>query len=131
MLGPLEVGAISSALGITCGIVAVICGTVAKTRKDKEDSRIRQSIIDNHIDPETAKLLVKNEDKKPGNKFITLRWGLVLLFGGIGYFLGTSITSYSFGWVFCGIGVGIALLISFLVEYKLAGKQFKKSEDTN
>lgn len=131
MLGPLEVGAISSALGITCGIVAVICGTVAKTRKDKEDSRIRQSIIDNHIDPETAKLLVRDEGKKPGNKFITLRWGLVLLFGGIGYFLGKSITSNSFGWVFCGIGVGIALLISFLVEYKLAGKQFKKAEDTD
>lgn len=131
MLEPVDVGAIGSALGITCGIVAVICSTVTKIRKDKEESRIRQSIIDNHIDPDTAKLLVRNEDKKPlKNIFITLRWGLILLFGGIGYFLGISITSDSFAWVLSGIGVGIALLISFLVEYKLTRKQFKKSEDT-
>lgn len=131
MLGPVDVGAIGSALGITCGIVAVICSTVTKIRKDKEESRIRQSIIDNHIDPDTAKLLVRNEDKKPlKNIFITLRWGLILLFGGIGYFLGISITSSSFAWVLSGIGVGIALLISFIVEYKLTRKQFKKSEDT-
>ena len=129
MLEPVDVGAIGSALGITCGIVAVICSTVTKIRKDKEESRIRQSIIDNHIDPDTAKLLVRN--KKPlKNIFITLRWGLILLFGGIGYFLGISITSDSFAWVLSGIGVGIALLISFLVEYKLTRKQFKKSEDT-
>lgn len=131
MLEPVDVGAIGSALGITCGIVAVICSTVTKIRKNKEESRIRQSIIDNHIDPDTAKLLVRNEDKKPlKNIFITLRWGLILLFGGIGYFLGISITSDSFAWVLSGIGVGIALLISFLVEYKLTRKQFKKSEDT-
>ena len=111
--------------------MAVICSTVTKIRKNKEESRIRQSIIDNHIDPDTAKLLVRNEDKKPlKNIFITLRWGLILLFGGIGYFLGISITSDSFAWVLSGIGVGIALLISFLVEYKLTRKQFKKSEDT-
>ena len=129
MLEPVDVGAIGSALGITCGIVAVICSTVTKIRKNKEESRIRQSIIDNHIDPDTAKLLVRN--KKPlKNIFITLRWGLILLFGGIGYFLGISITSGSFAWVLSGIGVGIALLISFLVEYKLTRKQFKKSEDT-
>ncbi|MDD7251763.1 MAG: hypothetical protein PUH21_07125 [Prevotellaceae bacterium] len=129
MLEPVDVGAIGSALGITCGIVAVICSTVTKIRKNKEESRIRQSIIDNHIDPDTAKLLVRN--KKPlKNIFITLRWGLILLFGGIGYFLGISITSDSFAWVLSGIGVGIALLISFLVEYKLTRKQFKKSEDT-
>lgn len=128
MLGPMDVGAIGSALGITCGIVAVICSTVTKIRKDKEESRIRQSIIDNHIDPDTAKLLVNKKPLK--NIFITLRWGLILLFGGIGYFLGISITSDSFAWVLSGIGVGIALLISFLVEYKLTRKQFKKSEDT-
>ena len=124
----MDVGAIGSALGITCGIVAVICSTVTKIRKDKEESRIRQSIIDNHIDPDTAKLLVNKKPLK--NIFITLRWGLILLFGGIGYFLGISITSDSFAWVLSGIGVGIALLISFLVEYKLTRKQFKKSEDT-
>ena len=128
MLGPMDVGAIGSALGITCGIVAVICSTVTKIRKDKEESRIRQSIIDNHIDPDTAKLLVNKKPLK--NIFITLRWGLILLFGGIGYFLGISITSDSFAWILSGIGVGIALLISFLVEYKLTRKQFKKSEDT-
>ena len=128
MLGPVDVGAIGSALGITCGIVAVICSTVTKIRKDKEESRIRQSIIDNHIDPDTAKLLVNKKPLK--NIFITLRWGLILLFGGIGYFLGISITSDSFAWILSGIGVGIALLISFLVEYKLTRKQFKKSEDT-
>ena len=124
----MDVGAIGSALGITCGIVAVICSTVTKIRKDKEESRIRQSIIDNHIDPDTPKLLVNKKPLK--NIFTTLRWGLILLFGGIGYFLGISITSDSFAWVLSGIGVGIALLISFLVEYKLTRKQFKKSEDT-
>ena len=126
MLGPMEVGAISSALGITCGIVAIVCATVAKAKKDKEDSRIRQAIIDNHTDPETAKLLIRDDEKKQKNVFIVLRWALVLLLGGISYLLGAQLFSYSMTWVFCAIGVGLGLLIAFLIEYKLTQKQSPK-----
>ena len=119
----MEVGAISSALGITCGIVAVICATVAKAKRDKEDSKIRQAIIDNHTDAETAKVLVRGDEKKEKNVFSTLRWGLVLMLGGIGYLLGAQLFSSSMTWVFCAIGVGLALLIAFLIEYKLGGKK--------
>lgn len=112
----MEVGVISSALGITCGTVAIICATVAKAKRDKEDSKIRQAIIDNHTDAETAKVLVRGDEKKEKNVFIVLRWALVLM-------LGAQLFSSSMAWVFCAIGVGLALLNSFLIEYKLGGKE--------
>lgn len=119
----MEVGAISSALGITCGIVAIVCATVAKAKRDKEDSRIRQAIIDSHTDPETAKLLIRDDEKKQRNVFIVLRWALVLMLGGTGYLLGAQLFSSSMTWVFSAIGAGLALLIAFLIEYKLGKKQ--------
>lgn len=116
-------------------IVAIICGTVIAIRKKQEEVRIRQSIIDNHVDAEVAKLLV--EEKSPRkNTNVALRWGCVLAFGGIAgiivYILslydGRFAASDMIKFIFIACGCGIGLLTSFLIEYKLRDKMAPKDE---
>ena len=54
-----EAGAIISSMGILCGIVAIITSFLVIYHKKKNERIIRQSIIENHVDAETAKLLVE------------------------------------------------------------------------
>ena len=129
------------------GIVAVICSLgipivvlilvfLRKMKKDRQAKEIRQLIIENKTDLETAKLLIdepKKQKRELGPVNIeTLRWACILLGIGLGAFInwflkgvGLEVDKIYF-WLIIAFGIGIGLLCSFLIEmhlYKKYGNQ--------
>lgn len=128
--------AVILSLGIP--IVVVIMVFLNRMKKDQQQKEIRQLIIENKTDPETAKLLIDEpkkakEPRKPGTIDLgTLRTACMLLGVGLGAGINwlASIDSESiYFWLIVAFGVGIGMLCSFLVELRLAKKQ-KPTEDT-
>lgn len=126
------VGLVTSVLGILCGIIAVVCGAVAKIKKRNNEMRIRQSIIENHLDAETAKVLITNDEPKKKSPYATLRWGLALLGIGLGYFaawilrLDDGVGQF----VFMAGGCGVGLLLSFFISSEIEKENAKADDKT-
>lgn len=119
---------IGSFMGILCGIVAIIAGAISAYYKGKNERIIRQSIIESHLDPETAKLLI--EPTKPKSKYNSLTWGCSLVGLGGGYALqqlfGTDSDESMI--VFLSLGIGLGLLVSFFIRMKLEKKIMERSK---
>ena len=110
-------------------IVVVIMVFLKKMKKDQQQKEIRQLIIENKTDPETAKLLIDEPKKapKPGTIDVgNLRFACMLLGIGLGAaidWLADISTKSIYFWLIVAFGVGIGMLCSFLVELRLAKKQ--------
>ena len=122
-------------LSLSIPIVAIIMVFMTAMNKKKHDKEIRQLIIENHTDAETAKLLIDEpkKAKKPGTIDLgTLRTACMLLGVGLGTlinWLANIATKNIYFWIIIAFGVGIGMLCSFLVELRLAKKQ-KPTEDS-
>lgn len=119
--------AVILSLGIP--IVVIIMVFLKKMKKNQQEKEIRQLIIENKTDPETAKLLIDEPKKapKPGTIDVgNLRFACMLLGVGLGagidWLAGISTHDIYF-WLIVAFGVGIGMLCSFLVELRLAKKQ--------
>ena len=116
-------------LSLSIPIVAIIMVFVTVMNKKKHDKEVRQLIIENHTDAETAKLLIDEpkKAKKPGTIDLgTLRTACMLLGVGLGAginWLADISTKSIYFWLIVAFGVGIGMLCSFLVELRLAKKQ--------
>ncbi len=116
-------------------IIAVVMAFWSSMHKKTKDKEIRQLIIENHTDPETAKLLIDEpkKAKKPGTiDLSTLRTACILLGVGLGTlinWLADVFCTNIYFWLIIAFGVGIGMLCSFLVELRLAKKQ-KPTEDS-
>ena len=134
------------------GLVAVVCSLgipiivilmvfIRKMRRDRQLKEIRQLIIENHTDPETAKLLIdepkpqKKEERKLGAVNLdSLRTACILLGLGLGALVNWALEPFGFGakdinfWIILAFGIGIGMLASFLVEMKLYKKYGKDNE---
>lgn len=129
--------AIVCSLGIP--VVVIICVYLRKMRRDKQQKEIRQLIIENKTDPETAKLLIEEPKKQkrqlgPVN-LESLRTACILLGLGLGAFInwflkgvGLNVETVYF-WLIIAFGIGIGLLCSFLVEMHLYNKYGNKAND--
>ena len=114
-------------------IIAVVMAFWSSMHKKSKDKEIRQLIIENHTDPETAKLLIDEPKKQPRKmgpfNLDTLRAACVLLGIGLGacidWLAGTATMSIYF-WLIIACGIGIGLLCSFLVEMHLYKKYGNK-----
>ena len=114
-------------------IIAVVMAFWSSMHKKSKDKEIRQLIIENHTDPETAKLLIDEPKKQPRKmgpfNLDTLRAAGVLLGIGLGacidWLAGTATMSIYF-WLIIACGIGIGLLCSFLVEMHLYKKYGNK-----
>lgn len=97
----------------------------ARMTDKKQETQLRLSLIEHGTDPETAKLLIEQKEKK-NNKYGTLRGGCVLLGAGLGAacngFFGVSSDDIYF-WLAIAAGMGIGLLIAFVIEYKLTKRE--------
>ncbi len=115
-------------------VIAVVMAFWSSMHKKTKDKEIRQLIIENHTDAETAKLLIDEpkKAKKPGTIDLgTLRTACILLGVGLGTlinWLANIATKNIYFWLIIAFGVGIGMLCSFLVELRLAKKQ--KSADS-
>jgi F0F1-type ATP synthase assembly protein I len=128
------VGMIAIILGLGLPIIATIMVFVQLMKKNRLDKEVRQLIIENHTDMETAKLLIDEPKKaqKQGTLDLgTLRTAAILLGIGLGtlidWLAGVATKSIYF-WLIIAFGIGIGLLCSFLVEMGLYKKYGKKEE---
>ena len=123
-------------------VIAVLMAFISSILKKKREKEIRQMIIENHVDPETAKLLVA-EPKKPKRELGpvdlgTLRTACILLGLGLGALINWVIEGVGFNlgsiyfWLIIAFGIGVGLLCSFLTEMHLYKKYGEKqpSEET-
>ena len=129
------VGLVAIILMLSLPIIAVVMSFRSSMHKNTKDKEIRQLIIENHTDAETAKLLIDEPKKQPRKmgpfNLDTLRAACVLLGIGLGacidWLAGTATMSIYF-WLIIACGIGIGLLCSFLVEMRLYKKYGKKEE---
>ena len=118
-------------MGILCGIVAIITSFLVIYHKKKNERIIRQSIIENHVDAETAKLLVE-PTKSEGSKYSTLMWGCSLIGLGLGWGVDIllNLREGSFDYfIVLAVGVGIGLLAYFFLKSKLETKDKTKEDE--
>lgn len=113
-------------------VIGVVMAVVAKMHKNKQQRDLRQLIIENHTDAETAKVLIDEPKKQPRKlgaiNMDTLRGACVLLGLGLGALInwlceqfGQPVSTIYF-WLILAFGIGIGLLVSFLVEMRLYKK---------
>ncbi|MBQ7440285.1 MAG: hypothetical protein IJV52_01980 [Prevotella sp.] len=125
-------GVLAVFLSLGIPIVAIISGIVMGIKKKNRETELRKFIIENNVDAERVKLLVEEPEKK-SNKFVMLRWGCILTFGGLAtlvyYFIRLNVDpSDMLFWFFLALGMGIGMLVSFLIEMRMTKKE-KESEE--
>ena len=122
-------------LSLGLPIVVVVMVLIAKMNKEKQQKELRQLIIENHIDSETAKLLIDEpkKAKKPGTIDLgNLRFACMLLGVGLGAginWLAGINTHNIYFWLIVAFGIGIGMLCSFLVELRIAKKQYPTEDN--
>lgn len=116
-------------LSLCIPIVVIIMVFLTKMKKNQHEKEIRQMIIENNVEPETAKLLIDEpkKSKTPGAIDLgTLRTACILLGLGLGAGIDRLVNidpESTYFWLIIGFGIGIGMLCSFLVELRLAKKQ--------
>lgn len=122
-------------LSLGLPIVVVVMVLIAKMNKEKQQKELRQLIIENKTDPETAKLLIDEpkKAKKPGTIDLgNLRFACMLLGVGLGaginWLAGVNTHNIYF-WLIVAFGIGIGMLCSFLVELRIAKKQYPTEDN--
>ena len=130
------VGMIAIILIFGLPVIAVVMVFWSSMHKKTKDKEIRQLIIENHTDAETAKLLIDEPKKQPRKMgpfdLSTLRAACILLGIGLGTLIDwlASIEPESiYFWLIIACGIGIGLLCSFLVEMHLYKKYGTKKPD--
>jgi F0F1-type ATP synthase assembly protein I len=126
-------GLVAIILMLSLPIIAVVMSFWSSMHKKTKDKEIRQLIIENHTDAETAKLLIDEPKKQPRKmgpfNLENLRAACILLGIGLGacidWLAGTATMSIYF-WLIIACGIGIGLLCSFLVEMHLYKKYGNK-----
>ena len=122
-------------LSLGLPIVVVVMVLIAKMNKEKQQKELRQLIIENKTDPETAKLLIDEpkKAKKPGTIDLgNLRFACMLLGVGLGAginWLAGINTHNIYFWLIVAFGIGIGMLCSFLVELRIAKKQYPAEDN--
>lgn len=126
MLHALELESIFAIVfSLSIPIVAIVMSFIMLIKKKNRDTELRLALIEKGTDPETAKLLIEQQEEKHDN-YGSLRMGCVLVGAGLGAacngFFGVDTKDIYF-WLAIGAGMGIGLLISFIIENKLKRKQ--------
>lgn len=109
-------------------IVAIIMVFTTEIKKRRNDTELRLALIKQGTDAETAKILIERQQQKKGkDKYSALRWGCILIGVGLGALcnalLGISPKDNVYFWLVVAAGMGIGLLVSFIIEYMLTKKE--------
>ena len=125
-------GIFAIVLSLSIPIVAILMVFITEIKKKQRETELRLALIEHGTDPETAKILIEQQQKKKSDNYSTLRWGCILLGLGLGALcdalLGISPDHYSFYWSIIAAGMGIGLLVSFVIEYKLRKKERQEKD---
>lgn len=112
-------------------LATIILSAYALIDKRRKMYELRQSIIENKVDADTAALLMKETEKPKGISYATIRWGCLLVCAGIAAFIATACGLDGkrdlIFWMTIATGCGVGLLIAFALEHWLRGKQIKEA----
>ena len=132
MLQDLELeGLFAIILSLSIPIVAIVMVFITSIKKKNRDTELRLALIEKGADPETAKLLIEEHEEKH-NKYSSLRWACVLIGAGLGALCNGLCgvdTEDIYFWIAIAAGMGIGLLVSFIVEYKLTKKEQQEQSE--
>ena len=121
-------GILAVTLSLLVPIVTILMVFITDIKKKRRDTEIRLAIIQAGTDAETARILIEQQPKK-NDKYNGLRWGCILVGVGLGALcdalLDISPKHNIYFWLIIAAGMGIGLLVSFVIEYKLAKKELK------
>jgi hypothetical protein len=127
------VGLVAIILILGLPVIAVVMSFISTMNKKKRDKEIRQLIIENHTDPETAKLLIDEPKKQPRQmgpfNLENLRAACILLGLGLGAlidWISCIETKSIYFWLIIASGIGVGLLCSFFIEMHLFKKYGNK-----
>lgn len=123
---------IVSVMGILAGIVSIIGWIITDVNEKKNERMIRDSIVQNKTDPETAKIILAGSEKKTKkeNPYVMLQAGLTLLGLALGYLLTVllGIKQSNFGfWIMLIAGMGVGMILTFCIKLKLEEKKREKN----
>ena len=117
-------------LSLSIPIVAIVMVFITSIKKKNRDTELRLALVQQGTDAETAKLLIEEQAEKH-DKYSSLRWACVLIGACLGALCNGLCgvdTKDIYFWIAIAAGMGIGLLISFIVEYKLTKKEQQQSE---
>lgn len=131
-MNPFTLPIIVSVCGILAGIVSIIGWIITDVNEKKNERMIRDSIVQNKTDPETAKIILAGSEKKTKkeNPYVMLQAGLTLLGLAFGYLLTVllGIKQNDFGfWVMLIAGMGLGMLLTFYIKVKMEEKNRLKN----
>ena len=125
------VSIIAIVLSLSIPIVAIVMGIMSDIKKKKNDTELRIALIQQGVDAETAKVLLEEKSKNTSrhNKYSSLRAGCALAGAGLGALIngwcGVDSKDFYF-WTAIAAGVGVGLLVAFIIEYKLQKNEHRE-----
>ncbi len=109
-------------------IIAIIFTALSYMRKKRRDAEVRIALIQNGTDAETARVLLANQEDSKSRKFQSLRTGCAFLGVGLGVaaamLFSLEVSDVEF-WGVTAFGVGVGLVVAFVIEYMLTRKEKK------
>ncbi|MBQ7495529.1 MAG: hypothetical protein IJT75_07285 [Bacteroidaceae bacterium] len=119
-------GLLAITLSLAVPIIAILMVFISEIKKKRRDTEVRLALIQQGTDAETAKILIEQQPKK-NDKYSNLRAGFILVGIGLGAavdaLIGLSPKHNIYFWLIIAAGMGVGLLTSFVIEYKLTQKE--------
>lgn len=119
-------GLLAITLSLAVPIIAILMVFISEIKKKRHDTEVRLALIQQGTDAETAKILIEQQPKK-NDKYSNLRAGFILVGIGLGAavdaLIGLSPKHNIYFWLIIAAGMGVGLLTSFVIEYKLTQKE--------
>ena len=118
--------------------ISIIGWIITDVNEKKNERMVRESIIQNKTDPETAKIILAGSEKKTKMKkedpYTTLQAGLSIMGLAVGYLLtlllGIKQSDFGF-WIMLIAGLGLGMLLTFFIKVKMEEKNKENSIEKN
>lgn len=132
-------GMLAVVLSLGVPIAFFILYYINLIKAKQADAEVRKSLIENHIDAETAKTILAEETprKKKGNTYATLVTGLLFIGLALGALVpllcGMELNGANNGFIFAAcivLGGGAGLLTAFIAIQKIKARQSKDTGET-
>ena len=118
-------GVLAIGLSLSIPIVAILMVFISSMKKKKHDTELRLALIQAGTDADTAKILIEEPHDKH-EKYGPLRMGCFFAGAALGALCNGLFEVSSddiYFWMAIAGGVGVGLIIAFVIEYKLSKKE--------